>query len=434
MAWYRAGTVSVTNNSSAVTGAGTAWVTAAAIGETFLGPDGQSYEIVAINSATSLTIAPVYKGSTASAQGYAIMPTQGYLRDLAAAAAALVESYASVKNNAGTGKFAAGTSANPSLRNAADENTGLNLKGNDQLALVTAGVERLALSASGVPSGTAVTHMLDRANHTGTQLASSISNFSAASLIEMQKFGLGGSAGVLITNLETHRTSGAFLADSPTSTAAGLPLSVFHIITYRPGTSAASGEMWATPLTSSVVNGGRVWFRKLNGGVWQAWKELAFTDSPTFTGTPSASNIKLGNVNSSDANTLDYYEEGSWTPYLRGSTTTGSPIYVARYGEYTKIGDIVHISGQVQLSSKGGMDGELKLEGLPFNSKNIANHLPAVSLAFQTGIDANLLLSINRDSNQINIYKRNGASTAGVLVADVSDTFRISFSATYKAT
>lgn len=159
MAWYRAGTVSVTNNSSAVTGAGTAWVAAAAIGETFLGPDGQSYEIVAINGATSMTIAPAYKSSTASGQNYAIMPTQGYLRDLAAAAAALVESYSSVKNNAGAGKFAAGTSASPSLRNAADENSGLNFKGNDQIALVTAGVERLAISADGTPSGTAVEKM-----------------------------------------------------------------------------------------------------------------------------------------------------------------------------------------------------------------------------------------------------------------------------------
>lgn len=153
MAWYRAGTVSVTNNSSAVTGAGTAWVTAAAVGETFLGPDGQSYEIVAINSATSLTIAPVYKGSTASAQGYAIMPTQGYLRDLAAQAAALVNSYQAVRDGAGQGKFAAGTATAPSLRGVADENTGVNLPGNDILQLITGGAVRLQIAADGTPTG-----------------------------------------------------------------------------------------------------------------------------------------------------------------------------------------------------------------------------------------------------------------------------------------
>lgn len=161
MGWYRAGTVSVTQNSTAVIGAGTAWVTAVALGETFVGPDGQSYEVAAINSGTSLTITPAYKGSTASGQSYAIMPTQSYMRDLAIAAAALVEGYSAVKNNAGVGKFAAGTLNGvvpnqqllPSLRGTADENTGINLPGGDILQLVTAGLVRLHVAADGTPSG-----------------------------------------------------------------------------------------------------------------------------------------------------------------------------------------------------------------------------------------------------------------------------------------
>lgn len=157
MAWYRAGTVAVSNNSNVVTGAGTSWVDAAALGETFLGPDGQVYEITSIVSATSLRISPNYKGSTASAQSYAIMPTQGYLRDLAAAAAALVASYQGVRDGTGSGKFPAGTAAAPSMRAAADENTGVNLPGADVLQLVTAGVVRMSIAADGTPSGDVVT-------------------------------------------------------------------------------------------------------------------------------------------------------------------------------------------------------------------------------------------------------------------------------------
>ena len=153
MAWYRTGTVSVTQNSNAVTGAATAWVQAAAVGETFLGPDAQVYEITAVNSNTSLTISPAYKGGTAAAQSYAIMPTQGYLRDLAAQAAALVNSYAAVRDGAGQGKFAAGTATAPSLRGVADENTGINLPGNDILQLITAGLVRLQIAADGTPTG-----------------------------------------------------------------------------------------------------------------------------------------------------------------------------------------------------------------------------------------------------------------------------------------
>lgn len=150
MAWYRVGTVNVTNNSSTVVGVGTAWVQAAAIGETFLGPDGGLYEITGINSNTSLSINPAYKGPTSTAQNYALMPTQGYLRDLAAQAAALVNAYASVKDNAGQGKFAAGTVAAPSLRGAADEDTGVNFEGGNVLGLVAAGAKKATVNSTGV--------------------------------------------------------------------------------------------------------------------------------------------------------------------------------------------------------------------------------------------------------------------------------------------
>lgn len=153
MAWYKVGTVSVTNNSSTVTGTGTTWVQAAAVGESFLGPDERLYEITAINSNTSLTISPAYKGSTSTAQNYALVPTQGYLRDLAARAAALVDSYSHVKDGAGAGKFAAGTVTAPSLRGQADENTGIRFAGNDILELITGGVVRLAIAADGTPTG-----------------------------------------------------------------------------------------------------------------------------------------------------------------------------------------------------------------------------------------------------------------------------------------
>ena len=150
MAWYRVGTVNVTNNSNTVVGVGTAWVQAAALGETFLGPDGGLYEITAINSNTSLSINPAYKGPTSTAQNYALMPTQGYLRDLAAQAAALVNAYASVKDNAGQGKFATGTVAAPSLRAAADEDTGVNFEGGNVLGLVAGGAKKATVNSTGV--------------------------------------------------------------------------------------------------------------------------------------------------------------------------------------------------------------------------------------------------------------------------------------------
>ena len=161
MGWYRTGTATVTNNSNAVTGVGTDWVEGAALGETFLGPDGQCYEITQILGATSMRISPSYKGSTAAAQSYAIMPTRGDLEELTAEAAKLIASYAAIRDGAGKGKFAAGTTTGtapsqqilPSLRGVADENTGINLPGADILQFITGGVVRLQIAADGTPSG-----------------------------------------------------------------------------------------------------------------------------------------------------------------------------------------------------------------------------------------------------------------------------------------
>jgi len=81
----------------------------------------------------------------------------------------------------------------------------------------------------------------------------------------------------------------------------------------------------------------------------------------TFPATQSAS---------SDANTLDDYEEGTWTPSVSGVTTTGSPAYA---GVYTKIGNIVTVnfystttSGTTYTTTAGSSQSG----GLPFTTKN----------------------------------------------------------------
>ena len=55
---------------------------------------------------------------------------------------------------------------------------------------------------------------------------------------------------------------------------------------------------------------------------------------------------------SADANTLDDYEEGTFTPTLAGSTTAGSHTYSHQTGFYTKVGRLVTFSAYVALSAK----------------------------------------------------------------------------------
>lgn len=139
MAWYRSGTVSVTNGSVTVNGAGTAWIAGAKIGEGFKGPDGQVYEIASINADTQLTLASVYLGGTAAGVGYVIVPTQSYLRDLSKQASQLINQFGAVVDGAGAGRFAFGSWTAPSVRAVGDEDTGLNFTGGNNAQIVGGG-------------------------------------------------------------------------------------------------------------------------------------------------------------------------------------------------------------------------------------------------------------------------------------------------------
>ena len=81
----------------------------------------------------------------------------------------------------------------------------------------------------------------------------------------------------------------------------------------------------------------------------------------TFPATQSAS---------SNANTLDDYEEGTWTPAITGSTTVGSCTYTAQNGTYVKIGTYVYFACDIQPSSAPTGTGLLFIAGLPFTTVN----------------------------------------------------------------
>ncbi len=149
MSWYKTGTLTLTNGSTAVTGSGTAFIANAAAGEALLAPDGKFYEIAAVVSDVSLTLGSNYLGATASGQAYTILPSQSFVRDLAAQAAALIQTYADIATGAGAGKFSAGTSALPGIAGSADTDTGINLAGSNVLNLVAGGATRVAVTTAG---------------------------------------------------------------------------------------------------------------------------------------------------------------------------------------------------------------------------------------------------------------------------------------------
>lgn len=83
MPWHRLGTVSVTQNSSIVTGVNTAFAANTRIGDAFIGPDGRQYELGNVASDTVISIIPPYLGLTVAGAAYAVTPVNGYQKGLA---------------------------------------------------------------------------------------------------------------------------------------------------------------------------------------------------------------------------------------------------------------------------------------------------------------------------------------------------------------
>ena len=77
----------------------------------------------------------------------------------------------------------------------------------------------------------------------------------------------------------------------------------------------------------------------------------------TFPATQSAS---------TNANTLDDYEEGDWTPVIQGAGGNPTVTYDSQVGKYTKIGNIVYVTGYIQTSARTGGSGDMRIAGLPF--------------------------------------------------------------------
>jgi hypothetical protein len=70
---------------------------------------------------------------------------------------------------------------------------------------------------------------------------------------------------------------------------------------------------------------------------------------------------------SADANTLDDYEEGTFTPVITGTTAAGVGTYSLQAGKYTKIGNAVLFNVDIAWTAHTGT-GNLTITGLPFTN------------------------------------------------------------------
>lgn len=84
--------------------------------------------------------------------------------------------------------------------------------------------------------------------------------------------------------------------------------------------------------------------------------------------------LNVGNSAQAGANTLDWYQEGTFTPVVEGSTSAGTGTYTNQVGRYTRIGNRVFVTVDVRWSSHTGT-GTPILASLPFTAANAYNQL-----------------------------------------------------------
>jgi hypothetical protein len=140
----------------------------------------------------------------------------------------------------------------------------------------------------------------------------------------------------------------------------------------------------------------------------------------TFPATQSAS---------ADANTLDDYEEGNWTPVVQGVTTSGTASYASQIGRYVKIGRQVTITLDINYSSATGT-GIFQIAGLPFSSSS--GH-PSTGSVMTSNLDWNTgtMVTLYKPGNNAVLELYSSSDNSGWLQMNMDAAGEIIGSVTY---
>lgn len=116
---------------------------------------------------------------------------------------------------------------------------------------------------------------------------------------------------------------------------------------------------------------------------------------------------------SSDPNTLDDYEEGTFTPTLYGFVTAGSGTYDFRNGFYTKIGNLVFFNLNFYCTSHTGTGG-MSISGLPFTVQNDRASVSVITNALTLTTNAIAVGFAEKSSNAIRLYQQLNGSLSDI--------------------
>ena len=150
----------------------------------------------------------------------------------------------------------------------------------------------------------------------------------------------------------------------------------------------------------------------------------------------TASTGILFGTDTATANTLDDYEEGTWTPTFYGGTTAGSYTLTVTAAQYVKIGRCVTVTAEIDdITTVSAGTGSVRIGGLPFAS----NGAKTVGGVFVTNFNvddatANLASRTEVDGGDSLAVVKTRDSTGGqylLVTGKLTDTADMDISITY---
>jgi hypothetical protein len=196
----------------------------------------------------------------------------------------------------------------------------------------------------------------------------------------------------------------------------------------------------------SLLNSNRLYLWSPSNGfapaIYAPSESIAFTDNngvETFrVGSTGVLTLKGGNnaasgagitfpatqSASSDANTLDDYEEGTFTVSVRGSNTAGTYTISSQTCAYVKIGRLVSVSIAIGgFSAATGGAGYMQITGMPFtNSFAVAGTVQGNNLDFNASTLYSIVDFISSSGQTILYFRdvRDNANGADFSIAGIS--------------
>ena len=253
-----------------------------------------------------------------------------------------------------TGTFSGDVSIADKIVHTGDTHTAMRFTGNDTITFDTGGTSRVQITDATTDIGNDVS-IADKIIHTGD--TNTAIRFPADDTISLETSGQD-RLRIASDGLITQKT-GDLIIDQTNNGYGGLRIvdssageySVSYILGRNSGLSAHIFKYNGRTQNSSP------WSNNGTGIEMGRW---------------TAAGIAFGG-DTAAANSLDDYEEGTWTPTLTNTGTNASVNYSVQHGRYTKIGNVVHLFCFMDIAAGGitaAGTGDSTISGLPFATSN----------------------------------------------------------------